>query len=53
MPESKKKNPRRNSDIEMHRHMHRTDVVSELAGRRSTSLVARSKKLKLSSPIHM
>ena len=30
--------------------MHRTDVVPELAGRRSMSLVARSKKLKLSSP---
>ena len=30
--------------------MHRTDVVPELAGRRSISLVARSKKLKLSSP---
>jgi len=35
----------------MHRQMHRTDVVSELAGRRSKSLVARSKKLKLSHPI--
>jgi len=30
--------------------MHRTDVVPELAGRRSMSLVARSKKFKLSSP---
>ena len=30
--------------------MHRTDVVPELAGRGSMSLVARSKKLKLSSP---
>jgi len=30
--------------------MHRTDIVPELAGRRSISLVARSKKLKLSSP---
>ena len=30
--------------------MHRTDVVPELARRRSISLVARSKKLKLSSP---
>ena len=34
----------------MHRQMHRTDVVPELAGRRSVSLVARSKKFKLSSP---
>jgi len=34
----------------MHRQMHRTDVVPELAGRRSMSLVARSKNLKLSSP---
>jgi len=34
----------------MHRQMHRTDVVPELAGRRSMSLVARSKKLKLSCP---
>ena len=34
----------------MHRQMHRTDVVPELAGRRSMNLVARSKKLKLSSP---
>jgi len=31
----------------MHRQMHRTDVVPELAGRRSMSLVARSKKLKI------
>ena len=53
MPRSKKKSPRRNSDTEMHRKMHRTDVVLELAGRRSMSLVARSNKLKLSSLIHM
>ena len=44
---SKKKNPHRNSDTKMHRQVHRTDVVSELAGRRSMSLVARSKKVKL------
>jgi len=37
----------------VHRKMHHTDVVPELAGRRSMSLVARSKKLKLSSPIHI
>jgi hypothetical protein len=29
----------------MHRQVHRTDVVPELAGRRSISLVARSKKI--------
>ena len=40
-----KKCPQRNSETEMHRQMHRTDVVPELAGRRSISLVARSKKL--------
>ena len=34
----------------MHRQMHRTDVVPELAGRRSMSLVARSKKLNFTSP---
>jgi hypothetical protein len=28
----------------MHRQVHRTDVVPDLAGRRSMSLVARSKK---------
>jgi hypothetical protein len=28
----------------MHRQVHRTDVVPELAGRRSINLVARSKK---------
>ena len=43
VPESKKKNPRRNSDIKMHRQMHRADVVPELAERRNMSLVARSK----------
>ena len=32
----------------MHRQMHHTDVVAELSRRRSISLVARSKKLKLS-----
>jgi len=31
----------------MHRQMHRIDVVPELAGRRSMSLVARPKKLKI------
>jgi hypothetical protein len=33
--------------------MHRTDVVPELAGRRSMSLVARSKKLNLPVPEHI
>jgi hypothetical protein len=32
----------------MHRQVHRTDVVPELAGRRSMSLVARSKKVLIS-----
>jgi hypothetical protein len=32
----------------MHRQVHRTDVVPELAGRRSMSLVARSKKALIS-----
>jgi hypothetical protein len=32
-------------DTEMHRQVHRTDVVPELAGRRSIILVARSKKI--------
>ena len=32
----------------MHRQVHRTDVVPELAGRRGTSLVARSKREKIS-----
>ena len=46
----RKKSTQRNSKTKMHRRMHRTDVVPELAGRRSINLVARSKKLKLSSP---
>ena len=50
---SKKKNPRRNFDAETHHQMHHDDVVPELAGRRSMSLLARSKKLKLFSPIYM
>ena len=45
-----KRTPQKNSETEMHRQMHRADVVPELAGRQSMSLVARSKKLKLSSP---
>jgi hypothetical protein len=32
-------------DTKMHRQVHRTDVVPELAGRQSISLVARSKKI--------
>jgi hypothetical protein len=31
-------------DTEMHRQVHRTDVVPELAGRRNMSHVARFKK---------
>ena len=45
VPGSKKKNLHRKSDIEMHRQMHRTDVVPELAGKQCISLVARSKNL--------
>ena len=41
---SKKKNHLKTFGTNMHRYMHRTDVVLELAGRRSISLVARSKK---------
>jgi len=55
---AKEKSLRRNSDTKMHRQVHRTDVVPELAGRQSMSLVARSKKTKIApqlymSPIHM
>jgi len=38
----KRKSLHRKSDANKHRQMHRTDVVPELAGRRSMSLVARS-----------
>jgi len=48
--QGQKKSTQKNSETKMHRQMHCTDVVPELAGRRSISLVARSKKLKLSSP---
>ena len=34
----------------MHHQVHRTDVVSELAGRRGMNLVARSKGEKISQP---
>ena len=44
---SEKKNPRRNFNTEIHRQMHRTNVVPKLAGRQSISFVARSKKFKL------
>jgi len=44
---SKKKSPRRNSYTQMHHQMHHTDVVLEFAGKQSTSLVARSKKIKI------
>jgi hypothetical protein len=48
VPGSKEKNHIEKSDTEMHRQMHRTDVVPKLAGRQSMSLIARSKKLELS-----
>jgi hypothetical protein len=36
----------------MHRQVHRTDVVPELAGKRSMILVARSKKI-ITSQLYM
>jgi hypothetical protein len=36
----------------MHRQVHHTNVVPELAGRRSISLVARSKKI-MTSPLYV
>jgi len=37
----------------MHHQVHHTDIVPELAGRRSMSLVARSKKLKIALQLYM
>jgi len=51
--QGQKKSPQRNSKTEMHRQMHRTDVVPELAGRQSMSLVARSKNSSYPVPEHL
>ena len=46
------KNQCRNSNTEMHHQVHRINIVPELAGRRSMSLVARSKNYNCSSVVY-